>query len=163
MFKKYILLLYIIIFLSGCSHQINSVSLKKSHDNGFYDSIYFIGTGVGSNENKEIAYKIAKLKALGNLSENIEVEVLSILEYYVTEKNAEEIDETINKQIGIISSTKIRDPIYIVSEENNDGFKYHFEIIAKKNRSDYIIETASDLNYNAAGEILLEMFKKKFN
>ena len=163
MLKKDMVLVYLVFFLSGCSYQINSVSLNKPHENVFYDSIYFIGTGVGSNENKEIAYKIAKLKALGNLSENIEVEVLSILDYYVTEKNTEEIDETINKQIGIISSTKIRDPIYIVSEENNDGFKYHYKILAKKNRKDYIIETASDLNYNAAGEMLLEMFKKKFN
>jgi len=163
MLNKGLVILFCIIVFSGCSHQMNPKRSKKNHNNFFSDPIYFKGYGIGSNENKENAYKIAQLNALGNLSKNIEIEVLSIIEYYATEKNTKEIDESINKKIGIISSTKIRDPIYIVSEENYDGAKYNYEIIAKKKRNEYVTETASDLNFNVAGDILLEMFKNKFN
>jgi hypothetical protein len=162
-FNKSILILMIMIAFSGCSHQMISKPLKKTNNMNIDNKINFIGIGIGINENKENAYKIAKLKALGNLSENIEIDVLSVLEYYSKEKNTDEVDETIKKQIGIISSTKIRDPIYIINEENHEGLKYHYEIIAKKNRNEYINETASDLNFNTAGEMLLEMFKNKFN
>jgi len=161
MSKRNVIILFIIFIHLGCSHHIISESLKKTPSYISYDPTYFIGSGIGSNEKKEIAYKVAKLNALGNLSENIEIEVLSVLDYYVSEKNTGEIDDTLNKQIVIISSTKIRDPIYTIIEEEFNGSNYSFKVTVKKERNKYFLESATDLNYNDAGEMLINLFKEK--
>ena len=104
---KQVVILALRSFLSiTCSHVIVRDAENQTLD---YSSIYqqysgthFIGIGVGTGATEDIAIRIAKAKALGELAENIKVSIMSKLEVITTEiivGDQSELSESVKEKI----------------------------------------------------------------
>ena len=88
-FFRTIFYVFIFIFLSGCSKTLPSPSLDFQNRHKVilnqYGKTHFLGFGNATSTTEQLAIKIAKTKALGELADNIKVTILSRLELVSTE------------------------------------------------------------------------------
>ncbi len=125
-----------------------------------YSGTYFIGIGVGSGATEDIAIKIAKGKALGELAESIKVSIMSKLEVItteITEGDHSELSESLKEKIISIGNATVRSPEFEILRISRRDTKYYAEVLAKKIMELHIEESARDLEVENAGELILKM------
>ena len=110
---------------------------------------YFIGIATGRHKDSTKAVLIAKTRALGELSDNIEVKIMSVLKL---------ADSKFEENIISISSATIRRPEYSISVTVGRG-TYIARVRVKKSKVDYLLESARDLNMPNTGEMILYLLK----
>ena len=128
-----------------------------------YSSNYFIGIGNGSGNTEQLAIKIAKVKALGTLSENVKVTILS-----KAEMNTSEISDGTNSQFSqsfkqkiiSIGNATIRSPEYEILNISGKKGVYHAQVLAKKIKAGHIKEAANDLDFGSDTDQLIELIAK---
>jgi hypothetical protein len=166
---KQVVILALGSFLSiTCSHVIVRDAENQTLD---YSSIYqqysgthFIGIGVGTGATEDIAIRIAKAKALGELAENIKVSIMSKLEVITTEiivGDQSELSESVKEKIISIGNATVRSPEFEILRVSRRDTKYHAEVLAKKIMELHIEESTRDLELENAGELILKMMSNK--
>tara|TARA_B100001964_G_C13641988_1_gene340965 strand:- start:80 stop:478 length:399 start_codon:yes stop_codon:yes gene_type:complete len=129
-----------------------------------YSGDYFIGVGTGKGSTKETAIKIAKARALGELSDNIKVTILSKLEIKTTATTHGEttqLDETVKEKIISIGNATVRSPEYEILNISKKDANFYAEVLAKKLKNKHVEESAKSLELEDAGEALMKMIIKK--
>ena len=145
-------LLLLISCVSSNSNQISN-DLKLITD---YSQNYFVGLGIGKASTENIAMKIARATALGELSTNIKVHMKSKLELYQYESSDGASFESISQQIIEIGQATVRAPEYEIISTNYDQKSkiYQVKIVAKKIKSEYYKETAQSFNLKESDALL---------
>ena len=100
------ILVLLILFVSGCAHN-NPPSVHEKKTNytliyNQYGNTHFFGVGSGSGATEQLAIKIAKAKALGELASNVKVSVMSKLEMLSVSEESEtsfSMNETLKQQV----------------------------------------------------------------
>lgn len=167
----YIKLLFSILtlFLYSCLNLTNkskmsneNISFNKLFEN--YSNEYFIGIGTGKGNTESMALQIAKSRALGELSDNIKVSILSELEVIsksVTQDNLSDFDEDVKESIISIGNATVRLPEYEILNVEQSGNEYYVKVMAKKLISEQINDASKSLELEDAGEILLKSMVNK--
>ena len=158
------LLLMFSLLMIGCAYTSNGTSSHTSYNELIekYSNDYFFGVGNGSAKTEQLAIKIAKIKALGSLSENIKVTILSKTEMNQEEtvtSSSYEFTESFKAKIIAIGNATVRSPDYEILNVSNKSDKFHVEMLAKKLKSEHIIEAANDLDFGPNADSLLELIK----
>jgi hypothetical protein len=127
-----------------------------------YSTDYFFGIGDGSGNTEQLAIKIAKTTALGALSDNVEVTILSKAELKREETSGgitPQFSESFKQQIISIGNATVRSPeieiLNLIKKKN----VFHAQVLAKKLKVDHIKEAANDLDFGADTEELLKLIK----
>ena len=143
-----------LLLLSACagpstSMNTNSISSDLKLINQ-YSADYFVGIGKGSSPSENIALKIARANALGELSSNVKVFITSKLEVEASESSSGLSSESVSQKIVEIGNATIRSPEYEIlkSNQNSSNGNYDVKIIAKKLKSDHFEEASKSLNIN---------------
>jgi len=153
----YFFILIHIITISACSSPVANNSPKPgsglSADMQLinkYSSDYFVGLGQGSSPTENVAMKIARATALGELSSNVKVFISSKLEIYVSESSSGESEEFVSQKIIEIGNATIRSPEYeiISAMQNSTNGNFEVKVLAKKLKNEHFEETAKSLNIN---------------
>jgi hypothetical protein len=115
-----------------------------------YSSDYFVGLGKGVAPSENVAMKIARASALGELSSNVKVFISSKLEVYASESSSGESDESSSQKIVEIGNATIRSPEYeiISSIQNASNSNFEVKLLAKKLKSEHFEEATKSLNIN---------------
>jgi len=103
-----------------------------------YSTDYFFGIGEGSGNTEQLAIKIAKIKALGTLSENVKVTILSKAEMNTSETSngaSSQFSESFKQQIISIGNATVRSPEYEVLNIRSKKDVFHAQVLAKKTKS----------------------------
>ena len=161
---KYYCLIISLLLLSNCNkaNVTPDINTYLSIQNQ-YSSEYFIGIGNGSGNTEQLAIKIAKTKALGALSENVKVTILS-----KAEMNTSEISDGTNSQFSqsfeqkiiSIGNATIRSPEYEILDISSKKGVLHAQVLAKKLKAEHIKEAANDLDFGSDTDQLLELITK---
>lgn len=160
-----LVILVLIFFITiSCTqviiHDTENQPLDYSSIYQQYAGTHFIGIGVGDGATEDIAIRIAKAKALGELAENIKVSIMSKLELISTEitvGNNSEISESVKEIIISIGEATVRSPEFEILRISNRNTEYVAEVLAKKIMVMHIEESARDLEFEEAGELILKM------
>ena len=150
-------LLLNVIVISGCAHTSKG---NYSLDNTIiekYSDDYFIGIGYGNGNSEQLAIKIAKVNALGTLSESIKVTILSKTELFIEEislDSSSEITESFKQQIIAIGNATVRLPEYTILNTSSKKGVFQAKVLAKKLKRQHIEETARDLEFFDADKLL---------
>ena len=165
--KIFILILFSIVVFS-CSHSGPPNDHKQSTDFASiykqYGNTHFVGIGIGAGANEQLAIKIAKARALGELSDNIKVTILSKLEIKTTATTHGEttkLDETVKEKIISIGNATVRSPEYEILNISKKDANFYAEVLAKKLKNKHVEESAKSLELEDAGEALMKMIIKK--
>jgi|ETN01SMinimDraft_1059929.scaffolds.fasta_scaffold36247_3 hypothetical protein len=129
-----------------------------------YSKDYFVGVGTGEGPTEEISIKIAKARALGELSDNIKVTILSELEIKTTATTHNEttqLDETVKEEIISIGNATVRSPEYEILNVSRKDAEFHAEVLVKKLINKHVEESAKSLELEDAGEVLMKMIIKE--
>ena len=147
---------YLMIILISCSStNSNSVSSDLLLITNKSDR-YFIGIGTGSGSTENIAIKIARASALGELSKGINVHINSKLELYETERSNGTFSESFSESIIEIGQATIQKPEFeiISSFFNRRTKQYSSKVLAKKLKRDYYSESAKYINLYESDKLL---------
>lgn len=162
-----ILITFQILFIISCASNSPKDTGLNNDYNYFintYSKDYFIGVGTGKGSTKETAVQIAKARALGELSDNIKVTILSKLEIKTiatTHNETTQLDETVKEEIISIGNATVRLPEYEILNVSKIGNEFHAKVLAKKLMIKHIEESAKSLELDDAGEVLMKMIIKK--
>jgi hypothetical protein len=159
--KKNNLLLFFLIFFS-CSSSISRPKLDfKSSYNlliNQYGNTHFFGVGNASSPTQQLAIKIAKTKALGDLADNIKVTILSKLEIVSSEIKIDDktqMSELIKENIISLGNATVKYPEYDIQDVTFSDDQYNVIVIAKKLKKEHIEESALDLELLDSNRLLI--------
>jgi len=102
--KKFIFIIPIILLFS-CAGNSPGVSNENNNYNkiiNMYSGDYFIGVGTGKGSTKEMAIKIAKARALGELADNVKVTImpkLKVISTEITVGDQSQVSESVKEEI----------------------------------------------------------------
>ena len=159
----YFFILIHIIAISACSSPVANNSPKPgsglSADMQLinkYSSDYFVGLGQGSSPTENVAMKIARATALGELSSNVKVFITSKLEIYVSESSSGESEEFVSQEIVEIGNAIIRSPEFEILSSNFNSVNSIFEIkvLAKKLKSEHYNEALKTIEIDDAAALI---------
>ena len=121
-----------------------------------YSSDYFVGLGKGVAPSENVAMKIARATALGELSSNVKVFISSKLEVYASESSSGDSDESVSQKIVEIGNATIRSPEYeiISSIQNASNSNFEVKVLAKKLKNDYFDEVAKTIEIDDTAELM---------
>ena len=122
---------------------------------------YFIGIATGRSGDSTEAVLIAKTRALGELSSNIKVRILSVLKLEAFEERVGNdliMRERFEEEITSISSATVRAPEYSTFMKVDRGM-YIARVVVKKSKAEHIRESTRDLDLLETGELILELIK----
>jgi hypothetical protein len=121
-----------------------------------YSSDYFVGLGKGVSPSENVAMKIARATALGELSSNVKVFISSKLEVYASESSSGDSDESVSQKIVEIGNATIRSPEYeiISSIQNASNSNFEVKVLAKKLKNDYFDEVAKTIEIDDTAELM---------
>ena len=115
-----------------------------------YGNTHFFGVGSGSGATEQLAIKIAKAKALGELASNVKVTVMSRLELSAVSEESEtsfSMNETLKQQVISIGNATVRSPEYEILDLSGENGSFTAEVLAKKNKKDHFLTAARDLDF----------------
>tara|TARA_B100000315_G_scaffold132278_1_gene121676 strand:- start:726 stop:1256 length:531 start_codon:yes stop_codon:yes gene_type:complete len=157
---------FILVGCSSASRQdiisLSSYSETYSTLINKYSTNYFVGFGIGFGDTEEIALKIAKARALGELADNVKVTIMSKLEVISTEitvGNQSQFSESVKEKIISIGNATIRSPEYEILNLSRRDAKFHAEVLAKKLMNKHVEESARDLEFVDDIDKILELLK----
>jgi hypothetical protein len=160
-FFRTIFYVFIFIFLSGCSKTLPSPSLDFQNRHKVilnqYGKTHFLGFGNATSTTEQLAIKIAKTKALGELADNIKVTILSRLELVSTEittGDQTQLSESVKENIISIGNATVRFPEYDVLDVSFADNNYNAIVLAKKLKKQHIEEAARDLEFLGTDKLL---------
>ena len=162
--KNFIFIIPIILFYS-CVGNSPGVSNENNNYNkiiNMYSGEYFIGVGTGKGSTKEMAIKIAKARALGELADNVKVTIMSKLEVISTEitvGNQTQVSESVKEKIISLGNATVRSPEYEILNVSRRDAEFHAEVLAKKLIIKHVEESARDLEFNDDIDKILELIK----
>ena len=127
-----------IILLYSCAG--NSPGFSNETDNynkiiNMYSGEYFVGVGTGKGSTEEMAIKIAKARALGELADNVKVTIMSKLEIISTEitvGDQSQASESVKEKIISIGNATVRSPEYEILNVSRRDAEFHAEVLVKK-------------------------------
>ena len=121
-----------------------------------YSSDYFVGLGKGVSPSENVAMKIARATALGELSSNVKVFISSKLEVYASESSSGESDEFVSQKIVEIGNATIRSPEYeiISAMQNSSNGNFEVKVLAKKLKNDHFDEVANTIEIDDTAELM---------
>ena len=121
-----------------------------------YSSDYFVGLGTGSSPSENVAMKIARAAALGELSTNVKVFIASKLEIYASENSSDESEESVSQEIVEIGNATIRSPEYeiISSIQSASSGRFEVKVLAKKLKREHIEEVANTIEIDDTAELM---------
>ena len=155
--------IFIICLIFFCSCATNRNSIKDSDFlqlSEQYKDEYFTGIGEGSSTQEQVAIKLAKSKALGDLSNNIKVIIQSKIEINteVTSINGKsEINESFNENILSIGSAPVRSPEYQIIKSYKEKGLFKVVVLVKKNKEDQITEAQKELNLDSDDDMIKKL------
>ena len=143
----------------GCAHNnppsVNdnppSVNEKKTNYTLIYNqygNTHFFGVGSGTGATEQVAIKIAKAKALGELASNVKVTVMSKLEMLSVLEESEtsfSMHETLKQQVISIGNAIVRSPEYEILNLSGENGSFTAGVLAKKNKKEHFLTAARDL------------------
>ena len=162
--KNFIFIIPIILFYS-CVGNSPGVSNENNNYNkiiNMYSGEYFIGVGTGKGSTKEMAIKIAKARALGELADNIKVTIMSKLEVISTEitvGDQSQVSESVKEKIISLGNATVRSPEYEILNVSRRDAEFKAEVLAKKLIIKHVEESARDLEFNDDIDKILELIK----
>jgi len=142
-----------ITMMYSCAGNHPGASIQNNEYNNIinmYSGEYFIGVGTGKGSTRETAVQIAKVRALGELSDNIKVTILSKLEIKTTATTHGEttkLDETVKEKIISIGNATVRSPEYEILNISRRDAEFHAEVLVKKLKNKHIEESARNLEF----------------
>ena len=154
-----------IIFFYTCVGNSPGVSNENNNYNkiiNMYSGEYFIGVGTGKGSTKEMAIKIAKARALGELADNVKVTIMSKLEVISTEitvGDQSQVSESVKEKIISLGNATVRSPEYEILNVSRRDAEFHAEVLAKKLIIKHVEESARDLEFNDDIDKILELIK----
>jgi len=121
-----------------------------------YSSDYFVGLGIGVSPSENVAMKIARATALGELSSNVKVFITSKLEVYASESSSGDSDESVSQKIVEIGNATIRSPEYeiISAIQNASNGNFEVKVLAKKLKNDHFDEVANTIEIDDTAELM---------
>ena len=165
MLKRNIFYICILIIPYGCSHTTSNPSIEFQNRHTVilnqYGKTHFVGVGNATSTTEQLAIKIAKTRALGELADNIKVTILSRLELVSTEITTGDqiqLSESVKENIISIGNATVRYPEYDVLDVSFADNNYNVIVLAKKLKRQHIEEAARDLEFLDADK-LLDMLK----
>ena len=166
--RKVLILTTSMVFFSCAS---TNSSKKNNLEKVDYTTIYekygnshFFGLGIGSGTNEQIAIKIAKSKALGELASSVKVTVMSKLEMISTAQETERdfsYDEKLKEQIISIGNATIRSPEYEILSLNQKKGVFEANVLAKKNIKDHFTSAGLDLDISNVNDLFNNLMSVK--
>jgi|TARA_B100001971_G_C18259316_1_gene585159 hypothetical protein len=148
---------------TSITRETNSQSIltPEQYDEG---RTFFVGIGTSSSSNEEMAIKIARSRALGDLSDNIKVSILSMFEMTSTETGVGSnyaLEENFREQIITIGNATVRSPEFITHEvRKGTDNKIYAVIVARKLKEEHIRESARDIELQDAAELIINTIRK---
>jgi hypothetical protein len=158
----------LILFLAlGCVHN-NSPSVYEKKTNytliyNQYGNTHFFGVGSGSGATEQLAIKIAKAKALGELASNVKVTVMSRLELSAVSEESEtsfSMNETLKQQVISIGNATVRSPEYEILDLSGENGSFTAEVLAKKNKKEHFLTAARNLELDGSEELFNMIMNK---
>ncbi|MDC0480213.1 LPP20 family lipoprotein [Candidatus Marinimicrobia bacterium] len=122
-----------------------------------YGETHFVGVGNATSSTEQLAIKIAKTKALGELADNIKVTILSRLELVSTEittGDQTQLSESVKENIISIGNATVRFPEYDVLDVSFADNNYNAIVLAKKLKKQHIEAAARDLEFLGTDKLL---------
>ena len=121
-----------------------------------YSSDYFVGLGIGVSPSENVAMKIARATALGELSSNVKVFIASKLEVYASESSSGDSEESVSQKIVEIGNATIRSPEYeiISAIQNSSNGNFEVKVLAKKLKRDHFDEVANTIEIDDTAELM---------
>ena len=164
--KNHILMI-LVILLYSCAG--NSPGFSNETDNynkiiNMYSGEYFVGVGMGKGSTEEMAIKIAKARALGELADNVKVTIMSKLEVISTEitvGDQSQVSESVKEKIISLGNATVRSPEYEILNVSRRDAEFHAEVLVKKLINKHVEESAKSLELEDAGEVLMKMMIKE--
>jgi hypothetical protein len=161
------ILVLLILFISGCAHN-NPPSVHEKKTNytliyNQYGNTHFFGVGSGSGATEQLAIKIAKAKALGELASNVKVTVMSKLEMLSVSEESEtsfSMNETLKHQVISIGNATVRSPEYEILDLSGENGSFTAEVLAKKNKKEHFLTVARDLELDGSDELFNMIMNK---
>ena len=154
-----------IILLYSCAGNSPGVSNENNNYNkiiNMYSGEYFVGVGTGKGSTKEMAIKIAKARALGELADNVKVTIMSKLEIISTEitvGDQSQVSESVKEKIISLGNATVRSPEYEILNVSRRDAEFHAEVLVKKLINKHVEESAGDLEFNDDIAKILELIK----
>jgi len=158
-----ILFIFQVLFIFSCAGVSSSSSMETVDYNNIintYSGEYIVGVGTGKSPTESVAVQIAKVRALGELSDNIKVTILSELEINttaITLNKTSQYNESVREQIISIGNATVRIPEYEILNVSKNGNEFQVRVLAKKLISQHIEESSKSLELEDAGELLMKM------
>jgi len=153
-------MLYLVLFYS-CATNRQSIKdsdyLKLSKQ---YENKYYTGIGEGSSALEQVAIKIAKSKALGDLSNNIKVIINSKIEINTKVKSVNgksEVNESFHENILSIGSATVRYPEYEIIKSQKEKDIYKVIVLVKKSKKDHIVEAQKELKLDSDDDMIKKL------
>ena len=154
MMFRLILVFITLLACFNCSHTRPEQDSPKSTNYSIifnkYGNTHFFGVGSGTGATEQLAIKIAKAKALGELADNIKVTVMSRLELTTVSEESEtsfSMNETMKQKIISIGNATVRSPEYEILNLNGANGSFTAEVLAKKNKKAHFLTAARDLDF----------------
>jgi len=162
--KNQILIIFVILLYSCAG---NSPGFSNETDNynkiiNMYSGEYFVGVGTGKGSTEEMAIKIAKARALGELADNVKVTIMSKLEIISTEitvGDQSQVSESVKEKIISLGNATVRSPEYEILNVSRRDAEFHAEVLVKKLINKHVEESAGDLEFNDDIAKILELIK----
>jgi len=165
--RKFSILILLLLLVLGCAHNNPPSVHEKKTDYTLifnqYGNTHFFGVGSGSGATEQLAIKIAKAKALGELASNVKVTVMSKLEMLSVSEESEtsfSMNETLKQQVISIGNATVRSPEYEILDLSSERGSFHVEVLAKKNKKEHFLTAARDLDLDG-GDELFDMIMNK--
>ena len=154
------ILIILVLLLYSCAG--NSPGFSNETDNynkiiNMYSGEYFVGVGTGKGSTEEMAIKIAKARALGELADNVKVTIMSKLEIISTEitvGDQSQVSESVKEKIISIGNATVRSPEYEILNVSRRDAEFHAEVLAKKLINKHVEEAAGDLEFIDADKLM---------
>ena len=154
------ILIILVILLYSCAG--NSPGFSNETDNynkiiNMYSGEYFVGVGTGKGSTEEMAIKIAKARALGELADNVKVTIMSKLEVISTEitvGDQSQVSESVKEKIISLGNATVRSPEYEILNVSRRDAEFHAEVLAKKLINKHVEEATRDLEFIDADKLM---------
>ena len=163
---KYFIFIFLLSFF-GCSGRLSFSNQNSTTDFKLlynkYDSTHFFGVGLGKGATEQLAIKIGKAKALGELASTIKVTVMSRIEMISNSQESDlsySFNETLKQQIISIGNATVRSPEYEILNLNKVKGSFEAEVLAKKNKKDHFLAAARDLELDGGDELFNMIINK---
>jgi len=160
--SKLFILVHSVILMISCagSGASNTISndLKLITQ---YSADYFVGIGQGSSPSEQVALKIARANALGELSSSVKVFISSKVEVEASESSTGKSSESVSESIIAIGNATVRNPDYEIlsSTKNASNGNFDIKVLAKKLKNDHFKEAAMSINLNDEEKLLNFLLK----